>query len=110
MKLVIDRSRWLRGESSRNSFLKRSGDGRMCCLGFLGKACGYIERELEDRETPATITDKSKWPASLGRIDGELMNVNDTYYLDDATRENNLRQLFNQIGIDLEFIDGPVTA
>lgn len=36
-KVVVDRSKWLRGEGALNSFLLRESDGKMCCLGFVLK-------------------------------------------------------------------------
>lgn len=33
-KLIIDRSRWLRGEGCDASYLLRPADNKMCCLGF----------------------------------------------------------------------------
>lgn len=62
MKLVIDRSKWLRGEGSEKSFLLRSTDGKMCCLGFFGLACGLTAERITDVDAPTDI------PVEIGVI------------------------------------------
>lgn len=62
MKLVIDRSKWLRGEGSERSFLLRSTDGKMCCLGFFGLACGLTAERITDVGAPTDI------PVEIGSI------------------------------------------
>jgi hypothetical protein len=42
-KLVIDRSRWLRGETEG---VLLNDDGRMCCLGFEALRIGLTAREI----------------------------------------------------------------
>jgi len=36
-KVIVNRKTWLRGEGSAVSKLLRSGDNKMCCLGFVCK-------------------------------------------------------------------------
>ena len=40
LQVKIDRNRWLRGEGTHTSLLRRASDGKMCCLGFLCGALG----------------------------------------------------------------------
>lgn len=39
MKVIIDRTKWYRGQGSIGSSLLRPTDQKMCCVGFFGKAC-----------------------------------------------------------------------
>lgn len=112
MKLVIDRNKWLRGEGPSQSRLIRSNDNQMCCLGFLGKACGISEQELFDEYTPETAGDENKWPNGIfnedavenSDITAELMEINDDENLTDENRESNLIERFATINIEVEFV------
>jgi hypothetical protein len=53
LKVVIDRAKWLRGVTV-NSCL-RDDEGKMCCLGFLGLACGHTAQELRDAVSPSEL-------------------------------------------------------
>ncbi len=116
MKLVIDRTRWLRGDP--NSFLLRSGDNKMCCLGFLAKACGYTEEQITNVGAPnGTVYKgyKDLWPEGItsghrkstwhSQITEDLMGTNDSSITNDADRESRLIDLFSQIGVEVEFVD-----
>lgn len=54
LKLVIDRTKWWRGDGPAHSALLSRSEpsrGKMCCLGFLSLACGYRESELAHKRT-----------------------------------------------------------
>ena len=117
MKVTIDRSKWLRGEGEDKSYLLRATDGKMCCLGFLGLACGLTEDEIRDCDTPLDTRKYYKFPAGLLRqtedgvwvnsiFSGLLMGFNDSEEYSEEEREAELTQLFKLIGIELEFTDG----
>lgn len=57
MKLVIDRTKWLRGEGSMNSFLLRDGDEKQCCIGFLCEALGVPREKLKDEKGSQVLLD-----------------------------------------------------
>ena len=116
MKVTIDRSKWLRGEENK-SYLLRATDGKMCCLGFLGLACGLTEDEIRDCIAPAKTRKYYKFPAELLRQTEDglwvdsifsdlLMDINDREGYSEEEREAELTQLFKLIGIELEFTDG----
>lgn len=114
-KLVIDRSRWLRGEGGHTSALLRSGDRKMCCLGFLGLACGVPPDRMEGWADPTTAPHPA-WPTWISDDGGvtqqdcvvnELVRLNDVEALPDAEREACLSRLFAEKGgVEVEFIDG----
>lgn len=53
-KVVVDRSKWLRGEGAVNSFLLRESDGKMCCLGFvLKQAYDKTDEDLLQFKAPS---------------------------------------------------------
>lgn len=109
MKLVIERESWLRGEGSDASELLRPGDGKMCCLGFYGLACGYLPEDLERLKTPASLLDASKWPAWLlefphvTRECARLMSVNDNPDCTSSEREEEIIRRFAAYGVEVEF-------
>jgi hypothetical protein len=51
MKFVIDRSKWLRGEGTGDSFLLRPSDGKMCCVGQMCKQLGVSDDILRSRKS-----------------------------------------------------------
>lgn len=105
MKLVIDRSKWLRGEGSSKSSLLRTSDGKMCCLGFLGLACGIAPDRLKGNSNPHDVT--GRWPSWLlhHEVCYSLMNANDVARVD----EGRIAALFAANGVEVEFVDGPVS-
>jgi hypothetical protein len=121
---TIQRSQWLRGAS--HSYLYRPTDGKMCCLGFFGKACGLTYGSLSSRKTPASVSGKDPFgiqgkfllelsyplfPSSLGYnyhdtpAADTLMKVNDEYDANDNWREAEIIRLFALQGIQVTFVD-----
>lgn len=108
MKLVIDRTRWLRGDGV--STLLRSG--KMCCLGFLAKACGATDAEIIGHGTPREVPTVN-WPTGL--IDDDdgntsltlnLISANDGEDFVEAKREAYIARGMGIIGVKVTFIDG----
>lgn len=107
-KLVIDRSRWLRGERHQPSKLLRAKDGKMCCLGFFGVACGVPQELLLEYAGPySSSKDGGIWPewCSSGRC-GRLYGPNDRKDLSDAARESEIARIFAEHGVEVVFTDG----
>lgn len=107
-KLSIIRSKWLRGET--HSRLLRE-DGKMCCLGFLARACGATEGQIREKSTPSETT-RVRWPA--GMVNKEvgdtcstvmLMEVNDAIHKDHKKRERSIKRLFKRkFNIEVKFV------
>jgi hypothetical protein len=125
-KLIIDRSRWLRGvKPHEESRLLLPGDGKMCCLGFYALECGFTEQQIHDMGSPADTLDenvasRNDWPSWVfSEDDGgdvhesvnirHLMSVNDDHTLSEEIREAEIASTFAEEGIDVIFVDGPVT-
>jgi hypothetical protein len=132
LKVVIDRTRWLRGEPE-DSYLLRSEDGKMCCLGFAELAAGATPEEITDSGAPSCVapreglggllTPLSPEESRLGykfefkdsKVCGDLMNENDeeSPIDDDGTsddafeerREVRIAQLGAQAGIFFTFVN-----
>lgn len=127
MKLVIDRSKWLRGEGSSNSKLLRESDGKMCCLGFYAKQCGYTDEEILQRAAPGDVArtkgvrqgfeplissgtgcqceECRNTPRLVNSsLCSELMNVNDDETVLDAERERFIAGVLEWIGVEVEFV------
>jgi hypothetical protein len=95
----------------------------MCCLGFLGLACGIAPEQLQDRMSPGevnSIEPTTLWPDWLlypgcntccSDECTELMLVNDSRRLDsEQDREDKIREIFGRHGIEVEFRDSPEDA
>lgn len=111
LKLVIKRSKWLRGEGGDCSYLLRKSDKKMCCLGFLALACGYTRKNISGYAEPTCLVD-NKFP--LGLIDekgrstpkcNSLMDINDSETFTDSVRELELKILFKKINVRVQFVD-----
>lgn len=128
MKLIIDRKTWLRGEGSEDSRLLRGSDGKMCCLGFYGLACGLEPKEIKGMEAPFNLPEESLKKVSpwlLLRADrggarepssacSTLMTTNDrevhvgNSFSDPFTeqdREESIKRTFALNGVEVEFIN-----
>jgi hypothetical protein len=123
MKLVIDRNKWLRGEGTENSCLLRPTDGKMCCLGFFGLACGLTAKRITDVVAPVKIpveigvSARREWMRNVpeaealfddemgtSEICGELMSTNDRVSLSEAEREQKIRALFAEMSVEVVFV------
>lgn len=103
-KFTVIRSKWGQGRLLTN-------DGKMCCLGFLSKACGYSDKDLGTRSFPNSywdrIPDKFRYAATAAyhaRLATVAAQIND---LDAplAEKEAKLITLFAKNGITLTFED-----
>lgn len=113
--LTIVRETWVRGNAHESSLL--TSDGRRCCLGFYGRACGFADDEMFQEGEPAhlwrTMPAMSYAPvsddddASLCNTDlaNCLISINDSRCLSDAERERQVRAEFATIGVAVSFVD-----
>ena len=113
-KLIIDRSRWLRGEGVKESFLLRPRDGRMCCLGQACVQAGLRPGEIanvkdtiefgygpHDRLVPV-----APWLLPGGKLRlGQVMALNDSVDYSAEEREAKLTELFAAAGVVVTFVD-----
>lgn len=129
--LIIDRNKWLRGESA-NSYLLREDDGKMCCLGFESLRRGLSEEEITNVEAPQGVGHPEVFDGDLiympsngttrfpgqphptqvcqelmmvndEELDIEEMNISESEF--EEERESKITELFKQIDIAVEFID-----
>jgi hypothetical protein len=119
MKLIIDRNKWLRGEGSKNSYLLRSADQKMCCLGFYSLQCGLKPSDIANKRTPINApTDESAWlflsskyathfasPKDYSQDCSNLMRDNDSEFLDEKEREACIIRFFAKNGVEVEVIN-----
>lgn len=127
MKFQVSRKMWLHGEGATGSYLLRSTDGLMCCLGFRALACGMTPDQIRDVKAPNNALElypdtKEKWLKFI-RIDGRMrpsiecniiMRINDRRAIVDyhdlpdyseQDRETDLIQAFARLGDEIEFVD-----
>lgn len=117
MKLIIDRTKWLRGEGEGKSFLFRPEDEKMCCLGFYGLACGLSQEELSGIKNPGApgIIEKfpdwliqlkpaRRWFDQVSEACGSLIIINDKEGIFEKDREKQIQVIFAKNGVEVEFI------
>ncbi len=132
MKVVIDRNTWIRGQSGFRTFLLRPRDMHRTALGFVCKAAGLTDNQLEFKSRPADVTsDEGRYcwepvdgfihalthhqrSASGGfttdtSLSARAMAVNDNSNISDNTRESWLIIHGAKVGIEFEFISGVST-
>lgn len=119
-KLVIDRSRWLRGEGANDSALLRPKDQRMCCLGIYLQSCGVPADDLAGRKYPSsvhgTMAPEAAWTVSNDPYRGPyaidnnpafavLATTNDNPKLAAREREQRITEVFAIHGVEVTFVD-----
>jgi len=110
-KLTIDRARWVNGNHGHESQLLNS-HGEMCCLGFLGKACGVSDDSMLSTLYPSGIPQYPKKLTSV--VVSQLAALNDKPRFDsvdeesdytDTIRESRIIKGFKQyLDIEVTFV------
>ncbi len=122
---TVDRATWLHGEGGKQSYLLRANDGKMCCLGFLGAACGIPSKGLLARRSPSGCTKEytSLWPEAIRnefplgaeagldfdsskvtKFGSDILMANDSQdIMTTVNREAQLTEYFAKLGIDVKF-------
>ena len=124
--LVIDRSKWARGEytereSGRDDFGGKryllDRDGMMCCLGFDALAMGLAPKAILNKGTPLCVPQNARGykKYAVNRIDdgrrhtevvANAMNVNDDDRLSESAREKKLAPILKRLGYnDVQFVN-----
>ena len=107
-KLLIDRARWVNGCTRKylGLSLLLNKEGNMCCLGFLGKACGLTDKQLVGNGGPSCVP-LLNWPKEIlfRNIEDEIIRINDRLGVSHEKREILLIDSFKKyLDIDVEFI------
>ena len=108
-KLVIKRSKWIRGGCDGISRLQNEY-GNRCCLGFYGCQLGIRSNRLKNKGSPFMVK-SSLWPKWL--VDdcynsyecSELIGINDDSFLPEFKREKRIAEIFKKHGVTVKFID-----
>lgn len=123
MRLVIDRSKWAVGTykgagSFSQGVLLEPETGKMCCLGFLAKACGASDADIGNYGMPSDVAIVKpnagiQWPDGIIDADdrevmrdtcitNRLAQRND--HIKDEGREDDIAALFAEVGVEVEFV------
>jgi hypothetical protein len=119
---TINRSRWLRRTSPAviKSLLMRERDGAMCCLGFYSVACGVAMEHIVNWSVPGFEGPKDDWRMaganwlleddndltnSVTPACRQLINDNDSWDIDESTKEAKIAAGFAAQGITVTFAD-----
>lgn len=107
--LVIDRAKWMRGETGT----LLADDGRQCCIGIYLSACGVRDKALKGNATPMElrhdVPSEAAWLLD-GSVDStvtELLVSDNDRRCAESTREESIASLFAAQGIDVSFV-GPL--
>ena len=119
-KIIIDRKIWLHGEKDLpiGSWLHRSLDGKMCCIGIYLNQCKISKKDLSDMSDATSLVEVGiKLPKQvewLVRTDGypsgsiynsntkdagHLMTVNDT-----TANEKRIKRMFAKHDVEIKFV------
>ncbi len=109
-QVVIDREQWIRGEGSDVSYLLRSSDGMMCCLGFSALQCGWEKCEINNTPSPNSagwkdLTEKDGYVTANVLNIRKMMNVNDDEVKGNELREIELIRLAKLQGWEFVFVN-----
>lgn len=113
----IDRRFWGQGKDSPSLLLGE--EGKMCCLGFYARACGYGEAEIYDKNMPSDLRTKEQldWLQDTMRVktnaysdtqENYLAQINDgntKHYNSRAKREKRIAEIFAKNGIEVSFVN-----
>ena len=110
---AIKRSQWFRGKGGGASVLLRRQDGKMCCLGFYGIACGIPVERLTGIPSPCRLANEVgiRMPdmvADTGHnsmLAASLIDTNDSEILLEHEREAKIAAGFKEIGVTVTFED-----
>lgn len=121
---TIFRDTWDRGGKRQTSLL--CYDGKRCCLGFFGQACGLADSMMLHTPDPDALDEASK--KALEKVGAEwlfeekdeyghrqskatdhLINANDNELFTEDARELEVARIFAENGITVTFVDGPST-
>jgi hypothetical protein len=109
MKFQVKRSLWYRGKTGSALVVEETTPTKarkMCCLGFLGVACGVPRGQMLGISYPSWAGAPPEcWPEGICTEEIDIAKINDTYPTDDATREGLLTSKFAELGVQVEFVD-----
>ncbi len=111
VKVIIDRRRWWRGQTSKESELQKDG-GQRCCLGFACLALGLNEDQILRCCYPAKTFHELKGLTELQwgiirntEFSKEAAIVNDDATITDKVREAKLKEMAFEAGFVFEFVN-----
>lgn len=106
IKVVISRARW--GTGLEGGYLLNSSNNKMCCLGFI---CEQVfNKSADDLRDRGTYPKEFPWARNnfseeYDRISNKAARINDDSTINDATREQELLELFADTPFDISFED-----
>lgn len=86
--------------------------GTMCCLGFLGEACGYTPEAMLAKGMPSDLSDDNRWNRRVPKllrndttesILDQISVINDNKEINDKVRKDRLRRAFKKAGVTIRF-------
>ena len=109
-EFTIYKDKWVRGNgyfkgNDFGSSALLNKEGNMCCLGFLGEACGISRARMLNLTSPFYVDDdhsNHNYP-DVVKDWSEFILVNDNKKLTDRQRQDRLRRMFKNIGYKVSF-------
>ena len=113
--LIIDEKFWNRankGDETHEGMLNNKA-GKMCCLGFVGQACGVGKKEMLRKNYPSDLaagTERvsAEYPwlfdgFSYSRDAHNLASINDDHKLTVAEKRKQIKEIFAANGVKVVF-------
>ncbi len=103
----ISRKKWWRGNGSFGSALLKSGNGKMCCLGFDALALGLKRADILGLGSPMQAGEIPGLVDTSGCDNikcHNMMSINDDNNIDEELREKQLTALAKKVGRKFVFV------
>lgn len=115
-EFTIYRDKWNRGKKFGTTFLLNEDDNNnMCCLGFLGKACGISLKRMQNKSMLFNVKKNShrnypildgefSW-CSFSQLNDKRWELYNNIAYSEKKREKELKIMFEEIGFKVQFKD-----
>jgi hypothetical protein len=96
---VINRKKW-------GKFELLNGEGKMCCLGFYGRACGATKDDMYAQGTMLRYEAAQSVQVAFDKVKDvavQLANINDNLKMPDDLKEAHIAGIFDLYDIKVTF-------
>ena len=109
IEVVVDRTKWLRGEGHHESALLRERDGKQCCVGFLARVLGAATEDILGRRILSAVSGKVGPCTDFEKMHyyelDEAYSANDDGAINDSQREIILQDIGHSMDVNFTFVN-----
>ena len=113
LDVIVSKKRWCRGLGCVRSALLCETSGKMCCIGFMARACGLKPKNIRGmaglEDLPADAQNKS--PLIKTAVENKEEHLTDAYMINDSEaltdkeRIKALKPIGRKLGVNFTFAD-----